>query len=78
MDLYLAIRATCKVDELLEDIVDIHSWVKKNITEANQRYKQDADKSRRKVSFDVGEFVMVDGSPAQRQISYWQLLKTEE
>lgn len=47
-----------KVSELCDELFEIHNQVQKNISEANTRYKSDADQHRRFVNFEVGEFVI--------------------
>lgn len=58
MDLYSDSNTIPRVGEKSVTLEDIHSWVQKNIGEANAKYKEGADKSRRELNFE-GDFVMV-------------------
>lgn len=44
---------------MLDEITEVHKWVKENIETANVDYKINADGSRRFKSFEVGDFVIV-------------------
>nr|KAJ0218923.1 hypothetical protein LSAT_V11C300143610 [Lactuca sativa] len=46
-----------KVQDFVGGLHDVHRAVHDNLVRANSKYKQDADKKRRQVDFEVGDFV---------------------
>ncbi|XP_052627007.1 uncharacterized protein LOC128133560 [Lactuca sativa] len=46
-----------KVQDFVGGLHDFHKAVHDNLVRANSKYKQDADKKRRQVDFEVGDFV---------------------
>lgn len=59
MDIGSPTHVVPKVSEMLDNLIEIHQWVHQNIVEANAKYKEQAEKSRREVPLVERDFVMV-------------------
>lgn len=66
-----------KVGEPLKNIEDIHDWVKQNISNSNDKYKQDADKTKRKINFEEREFVMAHLCKGRFPVGCYSKLKNQ-
>lgn len=67
MDIGTHSSAIPKVGEMLNSLENIQRWVHHNMVEANEKYKKDAYKLRRELSFAKGDFC--DGPFKKREIS---------
>ena len=50
-------RLHSKADDMADHLRDIHEQVKRSITESNAKYKDRVDRHRRRVTFNVGDYV---------------------
>ena len=50
-------RVHKKAEDFISDLQDVHKQVQQNLLESTTKYKDAADKKRRLVEFDEGDFV---------------------
>ncbi|XP_026442213.1 uncharacterized protein LOC113341608 [Papaver somniferum] len=50
-------RVDAKANERIQQLQQVHKFAQEHLTRANEKYKKAADKKRREVNFEVGDFV---------------------